>query len=226
MSFTAIASYEFPSRLGPPILYSMRYDVALQRPDQLKIVMPGDGPATEFSFDGKEIVAFAPAQNLVAVTAAPPTLEGALKLAYQAGCGVLPVHRPTAARPLGRHQPGRDAGLRHRSVGSGRRHAHADDRLGQRRALHAAVDRRRTTSYRGASVRSTATMRAACGTTWSCRTGSSTAPCRPRPSAPHKARAGQPMAFAVPGPKRPRARDEAGSGEARGQAAMKHEEPR
>ena len=123
MSFTAIASYEFPSRLGPPILYTMRYDVALQRPDQLKIVMPGDGPATEFSFDGKEIVAFAPAQNLVAVAAAPPTIEGALKLAYQVGFGVLPVHRPAAARPLRRNQPGGEAGLRHRNVGRGRRHA-------------------------------------------------------------------------------------------------------
>ena len=90
MSFTAVASYEFPSRLGPPILYSMRCDVALQRPDQLKIMMPGDGPATEFTFDGKEIVAFAPAQNLVAVAAAPPTLEGALKLAYQTAAVYFP----------------------------------------------------------------------------------------------------------------------------------------
>jgi hypothetical protein len=90
MSFTAIASYEFPSRLGPPILYTMRYDVALQRPDQLKIVMPGDGPATEFTFDGKELVAFAPAQNLVAVAPAPATLEGALKLAYQSAAVYFP----------------------------------------------------------------------------------------------------------------------------------------
>jgi hypothetical protein len=90
MSFTAVASYEFPSRLGPPILYTMRYDVALQRPDQLKVVMPGDGPATEFTFDGKEIVAFSPAQNLVAVAAAPATLEGALKLAYQSAAVYFP----------------------------------------------------------------------------------------------------------------------------------------
>ena len=90
MSFTAIVSYEFPSRLGPPILYSMRYDVALQRPNQLKVVMPGDGPATEFTFDGKEIVAFAPAQNLVAVAAAPGTIEGALKLAYQSAAVYFP----------------------------------------------------------------------------------------------------------------------------------------
>ena len=84
LSFTAVASYEYPSRLGPPIVYTMRYDVALQRPNQLKIVVPGDGPATEFTWDGKEMVAFAPAENLVAVAAAPPTLEGALRQAFDA----------------------------------------------------------------------------------------------------------------------------------------------
>ena len=83
MSFTATASYEYPSRLGPPILYTMRYDVALQRPNQLRIVVPGDGPATEFFWEGKEVVAFAPAENLVAVATAPPTLEGALRQAQQ-----------------------------------------------------------------------------------------------------------------------------------------------
>ena len=35
MSFTAVAGYEFPSKLGPPIVYTTRYDVALQRPDKL-----------------------------------------------------------------------------------------------------------------------------------------------------------------------------------------------
>jgi hypothetical protein len=83
MRFTAIASYEYPSRLGPPILYTMRYDVALQRPNQLRIVVPGDGPATEFFWDGKEVIAFAPNENLVAVASAPPTLEGVFRQAQQ-----------------------------------------------------------------------------------------------------------------------------------------------
>ena len=90
LSFTAVASYEYPSRLGPPIVYTMRYDVTLQRPDQLKVVVPGDGPASEFTWDGKEMVAFAPAENLVAVAAAPPTLEGALKQAFDAAAIYFP----------------------------------------------------------------------------------------------------------------------------------------
>ena len=90
MSFTAVVSYEYPSRLGPPIVYTMRYDVALQRPNQLKIVVPGDGPASEFTWDGKEMVAFAPAENLVAVAPAPPTLEGALRQAFDSAAIYFP----------------------------------------------------------------------------------------------------------------------------------------
>ena len=90
LSFTAVASYEYPSRLGPAIVYTMRYDVALQRPDRLKIVVPGDGPAWEFTFDGREMVAFAPVENLVAVADAPPTLEAALKKAYDTAAIYFP----------------------------------------------------------------------------------------------------------------------------------------
>ena len=82
LSFSATASYEYPSRLGPPLVYTVRYDVLLQRPDRLKVVIPGDGPASEFYWDAREMVAFAPAQNLVAAAAAPATLEAALKQAY------------------------------------------------------------------------------------------------------------------------------------------------
>ncbi len=82
MSFTATVGYEYPSALGPPIVYTSRYDVVLQRPDKLKIVMPGDGPASEFYYDGKSMMAYAPAENLVAIAEAPPTIDGALQKAF------------------------------------------------------------------------------------------------------------------------------------------------
>ncbi len=82
MSFTATVSYEYPSQLGPPILYTVRYDVALQRPDKLRVLTPGDGPASEFYYDGKAMMAYAPKENLVAVADAPPTIDGALKAAF------------------------------------------------------------------------------------------------------------------------------------------------
>jgi hypothetical protein len=83
MSFTATVGYEFPSKLGPPIVYTMRYDVTMQRPDKLRIVMPGDGPASEFYYDGKTMMAYSPAENLVAVADAPPTIDAALAAAYR-----------------------------------------------------------------------------------------------------------------------------------------------
>jgi hypothetical protein len=82
MSFTAVASYEYPSQLGPPILYTVRYDVAMQRPDKLRVIIPGDGPASEFYYDGKTMIAYAPAENLAAVADAPPTIDAALKAAF------------------------------------------------------------------------------------------------------------------------------------------------
>ena len=90
MSFTATVGYEFPSKLGPPIAYTMRYDVTMQRPDKLKIVMPGDGPASEFYYDGKTMMAYAPAENLVAVADAPPTIDAALMKAYNTTATFFP----------------------------------------------------------------------------------------------------------------------------------------
>jgi hypothetical protein len=83
MSFTAAAGYEYPSKLGPPIVYTTRYDVTMQRPDKLRILMPGDGPASEYYYDGKTAIAYAPAENLAAVAGAPPTIDAALEAAYK-----------------------------------------------------------------------------------------------------------------------------------------------
>lgn len=81
MSFTAIVDIEYPSKLGPPLAYPVRYDVAMQRPDRLRVLQSGAGMANEFYYDGKAMMAYVPEANLVAVADAPPTIEAALKLA-------------------------------------------------------------------------------------------------------------------------------------------------
>jgi hypothetical protein len=45
--------------------------------------MPGDGPASEFYYDGKTMMAYAPVENLAAVADAPPTIDAALQSAYK-----------------------------------------------------------------------------------------------------------------------------------------------
>ncbi len=99
MSFTAVVGYEYPSKLGPPIVYSTRYDVTMQRPDKLRILMPGDGPASEFYYDGKQMTAYAPVENLAAVADAPPTIDAALDAAYKNSAVFFPFEDVLVADP-------------------------------------------------------------------------------------------------------------------------------
>jgi hypothetical protein len=99
MRFTAVISYESPSRLGPPLVYTTTSEVALQRPDKLRVLTPGDGPASEFYYDGKTMVAFEPAANLVAVADAPPTIDAALQAAYDAAAIYFPFTDVIVADP-------------------------------------------------------------------------------------------------------------------------------
>ena len=101
MAFTAVVSYENPSRLGPPLVYTTRSDVTLQRPDKLQVITPGDGPASEFYYDGKTVVAFAPAENLAAVSEAPPTIDGMLEAGYQYAAIYFPFTDVMVADPFG-----------------------------------------------------------------------------------------------------------------------------
>jgi hypothetical protein len=90
MRFTAVISYESASRLGPPLVYTTTSEVTLQRPDKLRVITPGDGPASEFYYDGKTMMAFEPAANLVAIADAPPTIDAALRAAYDAAAIYFP----------------------------------------------------------------------------------------------------------------------------------------
>ena len=99
MTFTAIVSYESPSRFGPPLIYSTKSEVTLQRPDKLKVITLGDGPPSEFYYDGKVMMAFAPNENLVAVADAPPSIDAALQAAYDSAAIYFPFSDVIVADP-------------------------------------------------------------------------------------------------------------------------------
>jgi hypothetical protein len=99
MSFTAIVSYESPSRLGPPLVYSTKSEVTLQRPDKLRVLTSGDGPPSDFYYDGKTMMAFAPQENLVAVAEAPPSIDATLEAAYQTAAIYFPFSDVIVADP-------------------------------------------------------------------------------------------------------------------------------
>jgi hypothetical protein len=90
MSFTAEVTYESPSRSGFPLAYTTKSEVVMQRPDKLRVITLGDGPASEFYYDGKFMMAYAPAENLVAISPAPPTIDQTMEVAYHAAAIYFP----------------------------------------------------------------------------------------------------------------------------------------
>jgi hypothetical protein len=99
MAFTAVESYESPSRQGHPLVFVNKSEVTLHRPDKLRVITPGDGPASEFYYNGKTMTAFAPAENLIAVADAPPTIDAAMEAAYKLSGTYFPFDDLIVADP-------------------------------------------------------------------------------------------------------------------------------
>jgi hypothetical protein len=99
MSFAAVTTYEAPARNGQPLYYATLSQVTVQRPNKLRVITPGDGPASDFYYDGKTIMAYAPAADLVAVANAPPTIEAAMKEAYDKAAIYFPFAEVLVADP-------------------------------------------------------------------------------------------------------------------------------
>ena len=83
LSFTATATYESTARTGQPLAYLTQMDVSLQRPNKLRVITLGDGPRSEFYFNGETITAFSPSTNVVATAKAPDSINEMLKFAFQ-----------------------------------------------------------------------------------------------------------------------------------------------
>ncbi len=83
MSFSVRTAFEEPARNGQPLFYMVQASVSLERPDKMKIVTSGDGPPSEFLYDGKTIMQYLPSQNMVAETGAPPELGAMLDEVYE-----------------------------------------------------------------------------------------------------------------------------------------------
>jgi hypothetical protein len=99
LSFTAVTTYESPARNGQPLYYTTLSQVTVQRPDKLRVITPGDGPASDFYVNGKSMIAYAPAADLVAVADAPPTIDGAIKEAYDKAAIYFPFSEVLVADP-------------------------------------------------------------------------------------------------------------------------------
>jgi hypothetical protein len=99
LAFTAVVTYEHPSRIGPALAYTTTSDVLMERPNKLRVITAGDGPASEFYYDGKTMMAFEPAANLVAIAEAPPTIDAMLKAAFDTAAIYFPFTDVIVADP-------------------------------------------------------------------------------------------------------------------------------
>lgn len=106
LKFTAVETFESLSRQGVPLAYGNKFDVVLQRPNKLRVILAGDGPASEFYYDGKAMAAYAPAENLLAVADAPPTIDATLKAAFESAGIYFPFTDLIVADPFGDLSPG------------------------------------------------------------------------------------------------------------------------
>ena len=87
-----------PARSGQPLCYTTRSEVLLERPDKLRVITPGDGPPSEFFYDGNR---WSPMirRRPVAVAAAPPSLDAALKQALDSAAIYFPFAEILVADP-------------------------------------------------------------------------------------------------------------------------------
>ena len=106
VAFTAVETFESADRFGHPIIFATKSEVTLQRPDKLRVVMSADGPASEFYYDGKVMMAYAPVENLLAIADAPPTIDSALEAAYHAAAIYFPFTDLIVADPYNDLAPG------------------------------------------------------------------------------------------------------------------------
>ena len=99
MSFNALATFQNPARNGQPLYYTIKYEVVMRRRDKLRVIMPGDGPASEFYYDGKIMAAYAPAFDLIAYADAPPTIDETLKAAEEKAAIFFPFEDVLVSDP-------------------------------------------------------------------------------------------------------------------------------
>jgi hypothetical protein len=99
LSFTAVVTYESPTRLGPPLAYTTLSEVLVERPNKLRVLTGSDGPASEFYYDGKTMTAFAPAEKLAATADAPSTIDAMLEAAHNSAAVYFPFADVISANP-------------------------------------------------------------------------------------------------------------------------------
>ncbi|HUO04466.1 MAG TPA: DUF2092 domain-containing protein [Candidatus Binataceae bacterium] len=83
---------EVPAKTGQYVTLFGTSDVILEKPNKLYVHVTGEVPNFDFYYDGKQVTAYAPKNNVYSVIGAPPTIDATLDF-VEAKTG---IHFPSA----------------------------------------------------------------------------------------------------------------------------------
>lgn len=83
LEFDAVVQAEFPSIDGIAVMYLTGAHMAMQRPNKFDVKITGNGPDHEVLYNGKQLFAYVPTNNVVAVADSPDTIDATAAFAYQ-----------------------------------------------------------------------------------------------------------------------------------------------
>lgn len=77
-TYKSINTQELPARTGQFLTLFSEAEVALKRPDKLRVRLAGEAPRFDFHYDGTTAAAWAPGTKVYSTAKAPPTLDAML----------------------------------------------------------------------------------------------------------------------------------------------------
>lgn len=83
LEFDSVVQSEFPSIDGIAVLYLTGAHIAMQRPDKFDVKVTGNGSDHEILYNGKQLFAYVPEKNIVAVADSPDSIDATAAFAYE-----------------------------------------------------------------------------------------------------------------------------------------------
>lgn len=83
LEFDSVVQAEFPSIDGIAVMYLTGAHIAMQRPNKFDVKVTGNGPDHEILYNGKQLFAFVPEKNTVAIIDSPDTIDATAAFAYE-----------------------------------------------------------------------------------------------------------------------------------------------
>lgn len=78
LTYKSTRTVEVPSNTGQFLTLFSSAEVAMKRPDKLRVRLGGEAPRFDFHYDGTTVAAFAPGTHVYSVTKAPSTIDAML----------------------------------------------------------------------------------------------------------------------------------------------------